>query len=75
MEIVASLEKQSAAINDVTSVVTDIADRTNLVALNAAIEAARGGDHGQSFSVIADEVRALAENSERLAGEIRTMAD
>jgi methyl-accepting chemotaxis protein len=73
--VIAELERRAQEIGEITRTVSKISDQTNLLALNAAIEAARAGDHGLGFAVVAEEVRSLAEKSDKSAQDVQDLAE
>jgi methyl-accepting chemotaxis protein len=75
VKLISELEQRAQDIGEISRTVSRISDQTNLLALNAAIEAARAGDHGRGFAVVAEEVRALAETSERSAQDVQSLAE
>jgi methyl-accepting chemotaxis protein len=73
--LIRELERRAKDVSEITGTVSRISDQTNLLALNAAIEAARAGDHGRGFAVVAEEVRALADVSDKSAVQVQTFAE
>jgi methyl-accepting chemotaxis protein len=70
-ERIASLAEQTQAIGEIVALITDVAEQTNLLALNAAIEASRAGEHGRGFSVVATEIKSLADESKKATQRVR----
>ncbi|MBY0430663.1 MAG: methyl-accepting chemotaxis protein [Rhodospirillales bacterium] len=73
LEVVRAIAESSQRVNRIAEIISRIANQTNMLSLNAAIEAARAGEHGKGFAVVAEEVRKLAEDTARSAGEISAL--
>ncbi len=74
-EQILSLSEQTSQIGSITSLVSDLANQTNMLALNAAVEAARAGEHGKGFTVVASEIRKLADESKKSAERINALVE
>jgi methyl-accepting chemotaxis protein len=74
-QMTAHLNDQASEIGSITNMVTEVASQTNLLALNAAVEAARAGEQGRGFSVVAAEIRKLADQTKTSAGKINTLVN
>jgi methyl-accepting chemotaxis protein len=72
-ESIVGLSDQSLAIGEIIATVNDLAEQSNLLAVNAAIEAAKAGEHGKGFAVVAQEVKSLAEQSKLATAQVRTI--
>lgn len=74
-ETITRLSEQNRSIGEITSTVADIADQSNMLAVNAAIEAAKAGEHGRGFSVVAQEIRSLSEQSKKSAIQVKEIVN
>ena len=74
-ESIVGLAEQAQSISDIIAAVTDVAEQTNLLALNASIEASRAGEHGRGFSVVAGEIKTLADQSKKATGQVRRILE
>ena len=74
-ENIVALAEKTQAIGEIIATVSEIAEQTNLLSLNAAIEASRAGEHGRGFTIVASEVKALAEQSKKATGQVRSILE